>query len=416
METVGLSLFWGIFGFIVGVVAAYFVFRAGKKDSTAFEVEIARLQERNRHLEDEKLSSEAIKEMLKTEFEGIANKALVENQNKLTETGKNTLKTLLEPVEKEFKEFKTKVESVNESQMKNSVELKTRIDGLKENNIKMIEQANELARALRQNQNIKGAYGESLLETVLNTAGLKENIQYITRTSFLVEGENQKQRLVPDIIVKLPQNRHVIIDSKMTLESYVEYVNEEEKDLKQKKCKKFKDELSKRVNELYEKDYTQIGEINSPDFILMYVPVESSLSLIYEDSDLIKSSLEKNVIIVGTSSLLTTMRIVNQLWLQDAQNKNAQMIAEKGASLYDLFAKLCEDLGSIAKSFDSVQSTFKTVINRFQRGENNIFRRVEELKELGVTPSKQIPQLLLEEVDMIEEAEDAAEEAMNSAS
>lgn len=391
MEIAVISVICMIVGFILGVIATKVFLPKSAENSTDLQVEIAKLTEQNKNLLEQSLNGETLKEMLKNEFNIIANKALVENQTKLSEVGKISLKELLEPVEKGFKEFK------NEN-MKSTIELKSQIDHLKENNIKMINEANELTNALRLNQNVKGAYGESLLETVLNVAGLKENLQYLTRTSFNLETEDSTKRLVPDLIVKLPQNRHIIIDSKFTLESYVEYANEEDKESKSKKYKKFKDELLKRVDELSNKGYTKIPELNTPDFILLYMPLESSLSVVYSDLELVNRALEKDVIIVGTSSLLTTIKLIKHLWLQDDKNRNAQKIADAGAGLFELFVKLCEDLESISDSFDKVQNLFKTSINRFKRGDN-LFKKAEELKGLGLSTSKEIPENLLQDVD-----------------
>lgn len=198
------------------------------------------------------------------------------------------------------------------------------------------------------------------------------------------------------MVINLPNNHHLIIDSKVTLTSYLDYVKDNSK------LKEFKSEVKKRITDLANKNYQSAGDLSQPDFVLMYMPVETSVNLLYEDYDLINSAYKSNIIIVGTSSLLATIRLVNQLMAQQKQKESISQIVNAGTNLYETFVQFCEDLIDVQKRFDDVNKKLNTTINRFRRNSKNkpsLFSQVEALKEFGISTSKEIPEKLLLEAE-----------------
>ena len=237
-----------------------------------------------------------------------------------------------------------------------------------------------------------------MLDTILQSCGMVEGIHYAKQlvTTSANLRDNEEHIVRPDVVINLPNNHHLIIDSKVTLTSYLEYVKDEAK------LKEFKSEVKKRITDLANKNYQSAGDLSQPDFVLMYMPVETSVNLLYEDYDLINSAYRANIIIVGTSSLLATIRLVNQLMAQQKQKESINQIVNAGTNLYETFVQFCEDLIDVQKRFDDVGKKLNTTINRFRRGNKNkpsLFSQVEALRDFGISTSKQIPDKLLIEAE-----------------
>ena len=350
-------------------------------------------------------TSESLQELIKRDFVQLANETIKNEQEDLRKQNRETLEEKILPLTKELGEFKAKVEKFNISGVENTTKIVEQIGNLQKNN-KIIEQeAKNLVDALTKNQNTKGSYGENLLDTILQSCGMQEGIhyskQYVTSSSNLKDNEEHIVR--PDIIINLPNNRHLIIDSKVTLTSYLDYIKDESK------LKDFKAEVKKRITDLANKNYQNAGDILQPDFVLMYMPIETSVNLLYEDSELINNAYKSNIIIVGTSSLLTTIRLVNRLMAQQKQNESVKQIVSAGTNLYETFVQFCEELIDVQKKVDGLSSQLTKTINRFKRGNKNkpsLFSQVETLKEFGITTVKEIPSGLLEQIDDISEVRD----------
>ena len=237
--------------------------------------------------------------------------------------------------------------------------------------------------------------------------GVHYTKQFVTTSSSL---KDESEHIVrPDVVINLPNDRHLIIDSKVTLTSYLEYIDDEEK------IKDFKAEVKKRIVDLANKNYQKAGDLSQPDFVLMYMPIESSVNLLYEDYDLIKSAYRANIIIVGTASLLTSMRLVNQLFAQQKQSESINKIVNAGTNLYETFVRFCEDLTDVQKKFEGVSTQLNKTINRFRRGNKNnpsLFSQVEALKEYGISSQKEIPAGLLEQIDDIKFSEEEIEKVV----
>ncbi len=354
-------------------------------------------------------STASMQEMIKRDFVQLANETIKKEQEDLRKQNRETLEEKILPLTKELGEFKDKVEKFNLSGVENTTKIVEQIGNLEKNNKVIEQEAKNLVEALTKNQNTKGSYGENLLDTILQSCGMQEGVhytkQFVTKSANLKDDEMHTIR--PDVVINLPNDRHLIIDSKVTLTSYLDYIEDNSK------LSEFKSEVKKRITDLANKNYQNAGDLSQPDFVLMYMPIESSVNLLYEDADLIKQAYKANIIIVGTSSLLTTVRLVNQLLAQQKQSESINQIVSAGTNLYETFVQFCEDLIDVQKRFDDVSSKLTTTINRFKRGNRNkpsLFSQVQSLKDFGINSTKEIPQKLLEDVEdeipMIENKEE----------
>ena len=338
-----------------------------------------------------------LEDMMKSDFSEIARETIKNEQEDLRKQHKESLELTLAPLTKELGEFKTKVENFNENGIKNTTSIIEKITNLEKSSAEISKEANMLANALSTNQNIKGAYGEGLLDTILQYCGMQEGVhyskQYVTQS---VDVDGVTHTIRPDIVLNLPDKRCLVIDSKMTLASYLEFVQDKEN------LPRFKSEVKKRIVELSEKNYQKAEGGYQPDFVLMYIPIENSIHYLYEDLELINFAYRANVVIVGTPSLLVTIRLVNQLMAQQKQQESVNKIVQAGTNLYETFAKFCEELTDLKKRFEGLNTQFTKTVNRFQRGNKNtpsLFSQVEALKQCGLLTSKEIPVELLEKED-----------------
>ena len=334
-----------------------------------------------------------MKNALSKDFAQIANTTIKNEQEDLRKQNREALEEKILPLTKQLNEFKDRVDKFNISGVENTTKIIEQIAVLEKNNKTIEQEAKNLTEALTKNQNIKGAYGEDILDTVLQSSGMTEGIHYIKQYSTTSENPNDDniRRIRPDIVINLPDNRHLIIDSKVTLTSYLECT----KDIN--KLKNFKSEVKQRIKELADKNYQNAADIYQPDFILMYMPIDSSVGLIYEDQEIIDLAYKSNIIIIGTASLLVAIKLVNRLFARKKQDENVQQIVKAGTNLYETFTLLCEELVNIQKDMDNVSARFSTAINRFSRPNKNkpsLFSQIEELKKYGINTTKTIPEEL----------------------
>ena len=345
--------------------------------------------------------SDSMQEIIKRDFVRLANETIKNEQEDLRKQNREALEEKILPLKNELGEFKEKVEKFNLAGVENTTKIVEQILNLEKNNKLIAQEAKNLTDALTKNQNIKGSYGENLLDTILQACGMQEGIhytkQFVTTSASLKDDTEHIIR--PDIVINLPDNRHLIIDSKVTLTSYLECVEDASR------IKDFKTEVKKRIVDLANKNYQSAGSLWQPDFVLMYMPVETSINLLYEDYDLINSAYRANVIIVGTASLLATIRLVNQLFAQQKQCESVNQIVSAGTNLYETFVQFCEDLMDVQKRFEDVNKKLNTTINRFKRGNKNkpsLFSQVEALRDYGINTPKEIPAKLLEETEELD--------------
>ena len=390
-----MLLLTGIISFILGALTCgMFLYLFFTKKQTVMRDELVSLRTKME-------TAGNLQEIIKNDFVKLANETIKNEQEDLRKQNREALEEKILPLKTELGEFKNKVEKFNLAGVENTTKIVEQILNLEKNNKLIAQEAKNLTEALTKNQNIKGAYGENLLDTVLESCGMKEGIhynrQFVTTSSSFKDGEEHTIR--PDIVINLPGERHVIIDSKVTLTSYLDYIEDADK------LKEFKAEVKKRISDLAGKNYQGAENLWQPDFILMYIPIEPSLSLLYEDAELINSAYKLKIIIVGTASLLATIRLVDQLFAQQKQCESVGQIVSAGTNLYETFVQFCDDLVDVQKRFEDVGKKLNTTINRFRRSNKNkpsLFSQVEALKDYGINTPKSIPDKLLEEVDETE--------------
>ena len=337
----------------------------------------------------------SLQELIKQDFVRLANETIKQEQEDLRKQNREVLEEKILPLKAELGEFKSKVEKFNLTGVENTAKIIEQILNLEKNSATIAQEAKNLTEALTKNQNIKGVYGENLLDTILQACGMKEGVHYTKQ--FVTTSENlcdeTEHTIRPDVVINLPDNRHIVVDSKVTLTSYLACV--ENKD----RIKDFKAEVKKRIIDLSNKNYQNADSLWQPDFVLMFLPIEASLQLLYQDFDLINFAYKSNVIIVGTASLLATIRLVNQLFAQQKQCECVNHIVNAGTNLFETFVQFCDDLVDVQKRFDEVNKKLNTTINRFKRRNNNkpsLFSQVEALRDYGINSAKEIPVKLLE--------------------
>ena len=337
----------------------------------------------------------SLQELIKQDFVRLANETIKQEQEDLRKQNREVLEEKILPLKTELGEFKSKVEKFNLTGVENTAKIIEQILNLEKNSTTIAQEAKNLTEALTKNQNIKGAYGENLLDTILQACGMKEGVHYTKQ--FVTTSENlcdeTEHTIRPDVVINLPDNRHIVVDSKVTLTSYLACV--EDKD----KIKDFKAEVRRRIADLANKNYQSADKLWQPDFVLMFMPIETSLQILYQDFDLINFAYKSNVIIVGTASLLATIRLVNQLFAQQKQCECVNHIVNAGTNLFETFVQFCDDLVDVQKRFEEVNKKLNTTINRFKRRNNNkpsLFSQVEALRDYGINSAREIPVKLLE--------------------
>lgn len=379
-----------VLSFLVGILLASVIFYV------FYSKKIHALKEELITVSAKSKSAEELQEIIKRDFVQLANETIKNEQEDLRKQNRESLEEKILPLTKELGEFKAKVEKFNLAGVENTTKIVEQIGNLEKNNKVIEQEAKNLVEALTKNQNVKGSYGEDLLDTILQSCGMVEGIHYskqMVMTSANLR-DNEEHIIRPDVVINLPNDHHLIIDSKVTLTSYLEYIKDNDK------LKEFKNEVKKRIVDLANKNYQNAGDLSQPDFVLMYMPIETSVNLLYEDAELINNAYKSNIIIVGTSSLLATIRLVNQLMAQQKQKESINQIVNAGTNLYETFVQFCEDLLDVQKRFDDVNKKLNTTINRFRRNSKNkpsLFSQVEALREFGINTNKEIPEKLLTE-------------------
>ena len=334
-----------------------------------------------------------MKEMLTLEFKNLANEIFEEKTKKITEVNKENLSNILDQLKENIARFERKVESSNKDAVEFNAILKSEINHLKNETLKMRDDANNLANALRGESKTQGDWGEQQMETILNAAGLEKNIHYEKEKN--LKNENQdNQRL--DYIVKLPGDKCIIIDSKVSLVAYVNYYNSEDKEDKKHYLKEHLKSINTHITTLSNKNYQDL-DINQPDYILMFMANEPAFKLaVLEDVSLYNKAIDRNIVMVTNSTLFATLKTVAYMWKQDKANKNAIEIARQAGSLYDKFQSFSEDLIKVGNNHNTTRNTYEDAMKKLTDGKDNLVRKTERLRELGAKASKKINSKLLD--------------------
>lgn len=345
-------------------------------------------------LSEQKAELEQLNQKFTKEFENLANRILDEKSLKFTEQNRNNLDVILNPFKEKLKEFEQKVDQTYKHESAERITLKTEIKNLIDLNKQISEEANQLAVALKGDNKQQGNWGEMVLEKILERSGLKADDEY--KMEFATTN-NEGDRIRPDAVIFLPDNKHVIVDSKVSLVAYNACVNATTEEERMKSLKAHVESLRSHVKLLSDKKYQTAVGLESPDFVLLFVPIESSFSLAVQgDAELFNFAWDKKIVIVSPSTLLATLRTIASIWKQERQTRNALDIAEEGGKLYDKFVGFYEDLVKVGKKMDDAKSDYVEAMKKLYDGTGNLVRRAEKMKELGAKTSKQLPQQLID--------------------
>ena len=334
-----------------------------------------------------------IQEKFTKEFENLANKILEEKSTKFTEQNKLNITSILNPLKEKIEGFEKKVsESQKESVGMHSA-LKEQLNNLKDLNLQMSKEAINLTKALKGDSKAQGDWGETQLEILLEKANLAKDIHFTTQGGYRDEDGRLKK---PDFIINLPDKRHLIVDSKVSLTNYEAYFNADDEEQQKFHLKKHIESIRKHIRELSEKKYESLYEINAPDYVLMFVPIEPAYLLaLNNNNSLYLEALDKNVVMVSTSTLLATLSTVSSMWRQENQKKNVLEIANQAGRLYDQFVNLTDDLIKVGTQLKTVQGSYDTSMKKLT-GKGNLVKKVEKIRELGAKTTKIMNKNLLD--------------------
>lgn len=343
---------------------------------------------------DEELAQQ--QEQLRKDFELLANKILEEKSNKFTEQNKENIKQILNPLQEKIQVFEKKVEDSQKESISMHSALKEQLLGLKDLNQQMTKEATNLTKALKGDSKMQGNWGELVLERVLEKSGLEKDREYFVQQSFTLEDGS---RVMPDVVLHLPDNKKMIIDSKVSITDYNRYINAEDEN-KVMYLKAHLNSIKKHVEQLSAKNYQDLYDIESPDFVLMFIPIEPAFAVaINEDNTLYNKAFEKNIVIVTPSTLLATLRTIDTMWNNEKQQRNAIEIARQAGALYDKFEGLVKDLTGVGKKIDAAKSDYSAAMNKLVEGRGNLVTSVEKLKKMGAKAKKALPEAILKRAE-----------------
>ncbi len=349
------------------------------------ETENSFLEKQNREkIEEIKI----IQSRLTSEFEVIANKIITQKSKELSEKQNEDIANILNPLKTNIQTFEKKVSETYEKELRDKLSLQAEVKKLYELNHRISTEAENLTKALKGDVKKMGNWGEVILERILEDSGLTKGREYKRE----VVDINEEGKLIrPDVVIYLPEDKHIIIDSKLSLVAYERYVNSDDPKEKETYLKAHVESMRKHVKGLFEKNYSTAQKLNSPDFVLMFLPLESSFAAAVEgDTKLFSFAWEHKIVPVSPSTLLATLRIIASIWKQEKQTRNAQEIARQGGALYDKLAGLLEDIKKIGNSITQLQTNYDAAVNKLSTGKGNLLSRAEKIKQLGAKTSKKI--------------------------
>lgn len=356
---------------------------------TRKQTEFENLFEKN---QEQKAEVEKLQEKFTKEFENLANKILDEKSSKFTIQNKENIDAILKPLQDKIQHFEKRVEETNKEDISRSADLRRQILGLKELNEQMSKETTNLTKALKGDTKMQGNWGEMILERVLERSGLTKDSEYFVQQSFT---NDDGRRVMPDVVIHLPGDKKLVVDSKVSLVAYERYVNETTESERPIHLKNHLVSIRKRVSELGEKNYHQLYEMESPDFVLLFIPIESAFAIAsMEYPALYSDAFEKNIIIVTPTTLLAVMKTIDTMWQNERQKANAIEIATQAGRLYDSFVNLTEELVKVGNQIGTVQKSYESAMIKLT-GKGNLIKRVENLKTLGAKASKEQNEKLL---------------------
>ena len=351
------------------------------------------LKNSENEMQNNKEELNKIQEKFTKEFENLANKILEEKSTKFTEQNKLNITSILNPLKEKIEGFEKKVSESQKESIGMHSALKEQLNNLKDLNLQMSKEAINLTKALKGDSKAQGDWGETQLEILLEKANLAKDIHFTTQGGYRDEDGRLKK---PDFIINLPDKRHLIVDSKVSLTNYEAYFNAEDEEQKKLHLKRHIESIRKHIKELSEKKYETLYEINTPDYVLMFVPIEPAYLLaLNNNNQLYLEALDKNVVLVSTSTLLATLSTVSSMWRQENQKNNVLEIANQAGRLYDQFVNLTDDLIKVGTQLKTVQGSYDTSMKKLT-GKGNLVKKVEKIRELGAKTSKIMNKNLLD--------------------
>jgi len=373
-----------------------------EKDSLAIqlskkEADFENLWERNK---EQKQEVELLQEKFTKEFENLANKILEEKSTKFTEQNRENMKNILSPLQDKIHLFEKKVEDTHKESIDYHAALRQQILGLREMNEQMSRETLNLTKALKGDSKMQGNWGELILERVLEKSGLEKGREYEVQQSFTNE---EGSRVFPDVVINLPDGKKMIVDSKVSLVAYEKFINEEDDALRIIFLKEHVNSIRRHVEQLGAKNYHDLYQIESPDFVLLFIPMEPAFAIaLNEDTTLYSKAFEKNIVIVTPSTLLATLRTIDSMWSNQKQQENAFEIARQAGALYDKFEGFVNDLVKIGKKMDEAKTEYQGAMNKLFDGKGNLISSVERLKKMGAKAKKSLPENILKRAEIDE--------------
>ncbi len=345
------------------------------------------LEHLQQKLHEQKAEIKKLQEKFSKEFENLANRIFEQKSEKFTSTNKENIKNILEPLQEKIKTFEEKVTKNNTDFIERNARLDKQLQYLNEQNLKISEEAINLTKALKGNTKMQGNWGEVVLERILERSGLQKDSEYFIQQNFQQE---DGKRVMPDVIIHLPGDKRMIIDSKVSLNAYERYVNEVDENSRPLHLKNHLMAVRKRVSELSQKNYQNIYQNESLDFVLLFIPVEAAFALASNEyPQLYNEAFDQNIIMVTPTTLMAVLKTIDSMWQNEKQKQNAIEIASRAGALYDSFVNLTTELEKVGKQLGTVQSSYDNAMKKLT-GKGNLIGKVEKLKKLGAKASKQI--------------------------
>ena len=355
-------------------------------ENSSLKSDYSNLQEK---LSEQKAEIEELQQKFVKEFENLANKIFEEKSAKFTEQNKEKISEILNPLKEKISEFEKKVEESSKESIKGHSSLKAELEILRQMNQQITQEAKNLTEALKGQSKTQGNWGEFILESILEKSGLVKGREYFVQESLVTEAG---KRFQPDVIVNLPENKSIIIDSKVSLNAYERYISSEDENEKLKALRDHIISIRSHLKSLSSKNYQTLYQLNSLDFVLMFMPIEPAFALaVQQDASLFNEAFEMNIVIVSPSTLLATLRTIASIWRQENQNKNALEIAKQAGALYDKFVSFYQDLIDVGKKLDAAKDSYEEAMKKIHDGRGNLIAGVEKMKQLGAKASKSLP-------------------------
>ena len=365
----------------------------------------ARLEEQAKHASEKlKLLQEA-EVQLKNQFENLANRIFEERSRKFTEVNKSSMEQIVTPLKEQLGDFKKRVETVYDNETKDRVSLREEIVSLRRDTEKMNQEALNLTRALKGDKKVQGNWGEMILEKVLEQSGLRKGTEYETQGAFR-DGDNKVFK--PDVIIRLPGGKDIVVDSKVSLLAYEIYCSTEDDQKRVNALKEHTEAVRNHIRGLSDKDYSSLKGLRSLDFVLLFMPIEAAFMAAFQaDEKLFNDAFEHKIVVVTPTTLLATLRTIENIWRYERQNENARIIADKAGTLYDKIRGLVEDLEKMGAQLSTVHNTYDGVMNKLTSGNGNLIRQASSFVDLGVKVKKTFPKSIVDQAGLeVESKED----------